>query len=61
VVPDGAPRWQVRLEGIHSNPVESIEDRVQHLSDIDYPESAATFGRSDQGKDQRPFGIGQIA
>src|SRR4051794_21826996 len=37
-----------------------IEDRVENLADIHRPRTPAAFGRSDQGGNERPFGVSQI-
>jgi hypothetical protein len=42
-------------------PPEHIEDGVEHLAQVYRPRTPAAFGRPDQRRNQRPFGIGQIA
>src|SRR4051812_21332879 len=59
--PNRAARREVFRQRLPLAPrPEDIEDRVQDLADIHRPRTPAAFGRSDQGSNQRPFGVSQI-
>jgi hypothetical protein len=62
VVPDDAARRQVLRQRFSLAPgPEHVEDRVQHLPDVDAPRPTAPVRRTDQRRYQIPLGVREIA
>ena len=59
---DRALRWQILGQGAPlAAGRQDVEEPVQHLAHVHRAPTAAALGRRDEGLDQRPLGVGQVA